>query len=61
MANLEKAVALLDWFSSHLEVKPFELGGKVIKDKYGDEKLALTFVMNESPRQTYGLCISGNS
>ena len=33
MANLEKAVALLDWLSSHLEVKPFELGGKVIKSR----------------------------
>jgi hypothetical protein len=29
----------LVWFTNHLEVKPFEMGGQVVKDKHGDEKL----------------------
>jgi hypothetical protein len=33
---------LLVWFTNHLEVKPFEMGGQVVKDKHGDEKLELT-------------------
>jgi hypothetical protein len=37
--KLRRQEALFVWFTNHLEVKPFEMGGQVVKDKQGDEKL----------------------
>jgi hypothetical protein len=61
MPDEPTAEQILEWFVSHLEIKAFEMGGQVIKDKHGDTKLALTYVLSQNPRQTYGLVIAGNS
>lgn len=55
------AEQVLEWFVDHLEVAPFALGGIVSRDKHGNTKLALTFVLRQEPRQTYTLDIEGNS
>ena len=54
------AEKILEWFVDHIEVAPFELGGKIAQDERGETQWALTYVLGSNPRQTYFLAVSRN-